>query len=67
MNNSKKIVESDTNNHDKKFLDNFSKLSPIGRMCEVDELFGTFRFLASDDSAYMTGSTVVIDGGWTSW
>jgi NAD(P)-dependent dehydrogenase (short-subunit alcohol dehydrogenase family) len=55
------------NNHDSKFLYNFSKLSPIGRMCEVDELFGTFRFLASNESEYMTGSTLVIDGGWTAW
>jgi len=55
------------NNHDSKFLNNFSKLSPIGRMCEVDELFGTFRFLASNESEYMTGSTLVIDGGWTAW
>lgn len=55
------------NNHDERFLKNFSKLSPIGRMCEVDELFGTFNFLASDDSKYMTGSTIVIDGGWTAW
>lgn len=55
------------NNHDDKFLINFSKLSPIGRMCEVNELNGVFRLLASDESRYMTGSTVVIDGGWTAW
>jgi NAD(P)-dependent dehydrogenase (short-subunit alcohol dehydrogenase family) len=55
------------NNHDKKFLVNFEKLSPIGRMCEVNELHGVFKFLASDESAYMTGSTVIIDGGWTAW
>lgn len=55
------------NNHDEKFLINFAKLSPIGRMCEVNELNGVFKFLASDESKYMTGSTVIIDGGWTAW
>ena len=53
--------------HDEKFLQNFNKLSPIGRMCEVDELEGPFLFLASDISSYMTGTTLVLNGGWTAW
>lgn len=56
-----------SNNHSNEFLSNFNKLSPIGRMCEVDELFGTFKLLASKESSYITGETIVIDGGWTSW
>lgn len=56
-----------SNNHSKEFLMNFNKLSPIGRMCEVEELFGTFKLLASKDSSYITGETIVVDGGWTSW
>jgi NAD(P)-dependent dehydrogenase (short-subunit alcohol dehydrogenase family) len=55
------------NNHDENFLKNFSELSPIGRMCEVEELHGAFKFLADDESKYMTGSILVIDGGWTAW
>ena len=55
------------NNHDEKFLKNFSELSPIGRMCEVEELHSAFKFLADEESKYMTGSTIVIDGGWTAW
>ncbi len=55
------------NKHDAPFLKNFSKLSPMGRMCEPDELSGPFVFLASDDSSYMTGSTLTVDGGWTAW
>lgn len=53
------------NNHDKKFLKNFERLSPIGRMCNVEELNSTFKFLIEDESKYMTGSTLIIDGGWT--
>ena len=51
----------------KGFSENFSKLSPIGRLCKVEEIRGPFIFLASDASSYMTGSLLVVDGGWTSW
>jgi NAD(P)-dependent dehydrogenase (short-subunit alcohol dehydrogenase family) len=55
------------NDHDEKFLVNFSKMSPLGRMCEREELNGPFTFLASEASSYMTGSVLVVDGGWTAW
>ncbi len=55
------------NHHPKAFQDNFARLSPLGRMCELKELRGPFVFLASNASSYMTGSTVVVDGGWTAW
>ncbi len=53
--------------HGEMFLENFSRLSPIGRMCEKNELDGPFLFLASEASSYMTGSVLVVDGGWTAW
>jgi len=55
------------NNHPEPFLKNWERLSPIGRMCERDELNGPFTFLASDASSYMTGSVISVDGGWTAW
>jgi NAD(P)-dependent dehydrogenase (short-subunit alcohol dehydrogenase family) len=36
---------------------------PQGRLCSAEELAGTFAFLASDDAAYITGTTVTVDGG----
>ena len=55
------------NNHDKNFQKKFSKLSPLGRMCNVEEILGPLIFLASSASSYMTGSVLVVDGGWTAW
>lgn len=55
------------NNHPEPFLQNFSKMSPLGRMCNREELEGPFIFLASNASSYMTGSVLMVDGGWTAW
>jgi NAD(P)-dependent dehydrogenase (short-subunit alcohol dehydrogenase family) len=55
------------NNHQPPFTENFEKLSPMGRMCAVEELAGPFLFLASEASSYMTGHTLVVDGGWTAF
>ncbi|WP_394730717.1 SDR family NAD(P)-dependent oxidoreductase [Altererythrobacter sp. GH1-8] len=37
----------------------------LGRIGQVEDLMGAVVFLASDASALMTGSSLVIDGGWT--
>ncbi|MEI7901730.1 MAG: glucose 1-dehydrogenase [bacterium] len=38
---------------------------PLGRLGRPEELMGLYVYLASDASGYMTGSDVVIDGGYT--
>jgi NAD(P)-dependent dehydrogenase (short-subunit alcohol dehydrogenase family) len=55
------------NNQDEVFLERYTNKVPLGRMANEDEYNGAALFLASDASSYMTGSNLVIDGGYSSW
>jgi NAD(P)-dependent dehydrogenase (short-subunit alcohol dehydrogenase family) len=41
------------------------KMIKLGRVGEIEDLMGPIVFLASDASALMTGTSLLIDGGWT--
>jgi NAD(P)-dependent dehydrogenase (short-subunit alcohol dehydrogenase family) len=49
----------------KEFLANVLTKIKLGRLGQVTDLMGPVVFLASDASALMTGSSLVVDGGWT--
>ncbi len=43
---------------------NFVEQTALGRLATVDDIVGAALFLASDESRYVTGSTIVVDGGY---
>ena len=53
------------NDQDKDFIDAYTSRIPIGRMAKKNEYNGAVIFLASRASQYMTGSNLIVDGGWT--
>ena len=52
---------------DDEFKQAYAALTPMKRMMKKDELNKLVEFLCTSDSSYMTGSTIVVDGGWTTW
>ncbi|MCB0662843.1 MAG: 3-oxoacyl-ACP reductase FabG [Saprospiraceae bacterium] len=46
-----------------KVLDMFKGKSPLGRLGEPSEIAAAYAFLASDDAAFITGTTLSVDGG----
>jgi NAD(P)-dependent dehydrogenase (short-subunit alcohol dehydrogenase family) len=55
------------NGQDQEFVKKLTNLVPMGRMAHKEEYQCTVLYMISDASSYMTGSTVIIDGGRTCW
>ncbi|MDD5075438.1 MAG: SDR family oxidoreductase, partial [Candidatus Peribacteraceae bacterium] len=53
--------------HTPEFAKKYGSLNMLGRMANEEEYNGAITFLLSDASSFMTGSTLVIDGGRTAW
>ncbi len=55
------------NGQDKEFIRKLNNLIPMGRMAGKEEYQCTVLYLISEASSYMTGATVIVDGGRTCW
>ena len=51
----------------KAFYNTYLENCPLGCFANEDDIKGPVVFLASDASNYVTGATLVMDGGWTIW
>lgn len=49
------------------FFNNYLTNCPLGRWANEDDIKGPVAFLASEAAGYVTGATLVMDGGWTIW
>ena len=47
------------------FIEDISKLHPIGHLGDPEDIAYAVLYLASDESRFVTGSDLVIDGGYT--
>jgi NAD(P)-dependent dehydrogenase (short-subunit alcohol dehydrogenase family) len=53
------------NSSDQTAVDFYKSSTPLGRLAQPTEIAAAVAFLASDDASYMTGSELVVDGGYT--
>lgn len=60
-----KIARETGLNSAEPIVEEINRMTPVGRMGDPEEIAATITFLCSTDSSYMTGSELVVDGGYT--
>ena len=49
------------------FVKNYNQNTPKKRMMNINEVTSCFDFLLKEESSYITGTEIKVDGGWTAW
>jgi len=58
-------VAGHSGSQEKQFIKNYEKKAPLKRLGDPEEVANVITFMASDASSYITGSNILVDGGWT--
>ena len=58
-------VAGHSGSQEKQFIKNYEKKVPLKRLGDPEEVANVITFMASDASSYITGSNILVDGGWT--
>ena len=58
-------VANSSSKQDSKFIKNYNKQVPLKRLGNAMEVGEVATFLVSPASSYITGITLLVDGGWT--
>lgn len=51
--------------HNKKFVERYSSKTALKRMADPSDIIGAYLFLSSDYSNYVTGESIIVDGGFS--
>ena len=55
------------NNQKKEFVEQYKNRTMLKRMGDKDDLGSAMLYLISDSSKWVTGTNLIVDGGWTAW
>ena len=55
------------NKQSQEFLDNYKYKNPMKRMGTPDDLQSALKYLISDDTKYVNGQNITVDGGFIAW
>ena len=57
----------ENNSQSKSFKKNYINKVPLGRMANIKDVLNAYKFISSDDSSYITGTSLYVDGGYSAW
>ena len=53
--------------HSMQFKNNYISKVPLRRMASIEDVINAYKFISSDNSSYITGTSLFVDGGYSCW